>query len=83
MKITLPPFVKPFLWSYDVENLDEKDKKRVITNVLNLGTKEATDWLLAEFDREEINEAIKNPYRGEWDKKSLNFWSLIFDVRPN
>jgi hypothetical protein len=83
MKIVLPSFVKPYLWSYDLENLDDKeDKKRIITNVLNLGTKEATDWVINKFGREEIENTIENPLRGEWDKKSLNFWSLIFNVQP-
>jgi len=40
----IPKFVVPFLWSFDLAKLDlEKDKKRIITNILNLGTKQATD----------------------------------------
>ena len=40
----IPDFVAPFLWSYDIDALDiERDKKRIITNVLNLGTERATD----------------------------------------
>jgi hypothetical protein len=36
---------KPFLWSYDLGQIDlEKDKKRIITNVLNLGTKEVSGY---------------------------------------
>lgn len=37
---------KPFLWSYDISKVDlNKNKERIITNVLNLGTKEATDLI--------------------------------------
>ena len=80
-KILIPDFVRPFLWSYDVSKLDiEKDKKRVITNVLNHGTKEATDWLFSIFSKKDITEVIENPLPGEWNKKSLNFWSFILDV---
>jgi hypothetical protein len=82
MKSTIPQFIEPFLWSYDVSKLDlEKDKKRIITNVLNYGTKEATDWLFSEFDVKDIREAIKHPFSGEWDKKSINFWSLILGIK--
>ena len=81
-KIPIPDFVKPFLWSYDVSKLDiEKDKKRIITNVLNHGTKEATDWLFSIFNINDITEVIENPIPGEWNKKSLNFWSFILGVK--
>ena len=80
---TLPSFVTPFLWSYDVAALDVvKHKKRIITNILNLGTKEATDWLFAEYSLEDIRETILHPLPGEWNMKSLNFWSLVLGVTP-
>ncbi len=74
---------KPFLWSYDLGQIDlEKDKKRIITNVLNLGTKEATDLLFKIYDKAEIKKQVENPLPGEWSEKSLNYWSIIFDIRP-
>ncbi len=83
MKFSIPSFVKPFLWSYDVDVLDkEQDKKRIITNVLNMGTKKATDWLFNTFSTEDMKDSITNPFPGEWNKKSLNFWSIIMDVKP-
>lgn len=79
----IPTFVKPFLWSYDVDKLDlERDKKRIITNVLNFGTTPATRWLFEVYNREAIKEVVIHPLPGEWDKKSLNFWGLVFDVKP-
>jgi hypothetical protein len=76
---TLPDFAKPFLWSYDVAALDlERDKKRIITNVLNWGTKQATDWLRAEYSPEDIREVLVSPLRGEWHEKSYHYWSLIY-----
>ena len=51
----IPKFVQPFLWSYDVDALDiSRDKRRIITNVLNLGTSEATDWLFDTYTNEDI-----------------------------
>jgi len=83
MKFQIPSFVRPFLWSYDIERLDrQEDKKRIITNVLNLGTKRATDWLFEIFQPSELREAIEHPFPGEWNRKSLHFWSMILDVNP-
>lgn len=74
---------KPFLWSYDVPKMDlERDKKRIITNVLNFGTKDATDFLFKTFDKKEIIELVKNPIPGEMSKKSLNYWALVLNVNP-
>lgn len=77
----IPVYVKPFLWSYDVDKLDlKRNKRRIITNVLNLGILKATDWLFDVYDREEIKEIVASPSPGEWSKKSLNFWSIILGV---
>lgn len=74
---------KPFLWSYDIEKIDlERDRDRIITNVLNLGTKEATDLLRQIYGEDEIRQVIQNPKPGEWSNKSLNYWSIIFDLKP-
>ena len=75
---------KPFLWFYDINKIDfERDKKRIITNVLNLGTKEATDLLFEIYSKKDINEVVTSPLPGEWNKKSLNYWRLIFGVNDN
>jgi hypothetical protein len=82
MNKDIPDFIKTFLWSYDISKIDlQKDKKRIITNVLNYGTKEATDWLFSVYSKEDITETIENPFVGEWNKKSLHFWSFIFDIK--
>ena len=84
MEGTIPQSVKAALWSYDSTKLDlNKDKERIITNVLNYGTREAIDWLFATYERDEIREVVANPRPGEWDRKSLNFWCIIFDIDPN
>lgn len=80
----IPSSIYPFLWSYDVDKLDlERDKKRIITNVLNWGTVQATKWLFEIYSREDIKEAITNPLPGEWGKKSLNFWGLVLDTKSS
>lgn len=79
----IPSFVQPFLWSYDVSALDlSRDKKRIITNVLNFGTSEATDWLFDTYTKEDIKNCLIDPLPGQLDNKSINFWSLVLDVKP-
>lgn len=79
----IPDIFRPFLWSYDCDGLDlKKNKKRIILNLLNLGTKEATDLMKKIYSEKEIKEVIKNSSASEWNKKSLNFWGLIFETVP-
>ena len=79
----IPQYIQPFLWSYDTKRMNfKKDKKRIIINVLNLGTKKATDWLFKTYTKQEIKTVFKNSLAGEWNKKSLNFWSFIFNLNP-
>lgn len=79
----IPQFVQPFLWSYDINALDLlRDKRRIITNVLNLGTSQATDWLFEVYTKADIIDCLTHPLPGEWNNKSMTFWSLILDVEP-
>jgi hypothetical protein len=77
----IPQFVAPFLWSYDVSRLDlARDKKRIILNVLNLGTKEATDWLFSVYPKDEIRNVVAESLYGEWNKKSLYYWRFVLGI---
>ena len=79
----IPKFVKPFLWSYDVDALDlSRDKRRIITNVLNFGTSQATKWLFDTYTKKDIKSCLTNPLPGEWNNKSMTFWSLMLGVKP-
>jgi len=48
--------------------------------VLNLGSAKATSWLFKIYSKKDIKKAVADPMVGEWNDKSLNFWSLIFDI---
>ena len=79
----IPQFVQPFLWSYDIDALDiSRNKKRIITNVLNFGTSEATNWLFNTYTKEDIKNCLINPLPGEWNNKSMALWSLVFNIKP-
>lgn len=77
----IPQFVTPFLWSYDISALDlERDKKRIVINVLNFGTKEATDWLFSVYSKDEIRKIVAESLYGEWSKKSLHYWRFVLGI---
>lgn len=77
----IPKYLRPFLWSYDVENLDSRrDKKVIITGILNLGSGRATKWLFREYSRDQIKAVIRGSSKGQWDKKSLNLWKMVFNI---
>lgn len=83
MEQIIPNFIKPYLWSYDISKLDmQTNKRRIITNILNVGSAQATDWLFSVYSKEEIIDVIVKPLSGEWNKRSLHFWSLILGVVP-
>lgn len=81
-KKKLPKRLQSVLWSYDISKIDlRKDKREIITQVLNYGTWEDLKWLYRVYSEKEIKEVVKNPRRGVWFEKVLNFWTLIFNLR--
>jgi hypothetical protein len=75
MNRKVPKQFQRVLWSYDISKMDlEKDKKEIITQVLNYGTWEDLKWLFKFYSEKEIKEVIKNPRRGVWFRKVLNFY---------
>lgn len=57
-------------------------KVPIITNVPNLGAHEALLWLFKAYPRQDIGEVAAHPRPGEWNRKSLNYWSLVFGLEP-
>jgi hypothetical protein len=85
MKAQLPQSVKACLWSYDTDKMnlfDPNDRFVIILSILNYGTDKAVEWLLANSNEEDIKETIRKSYGTEWNKKSLSFWSLIYNTVP-
>jgi hypothetical protein len=78
----VPKFLQSALWSYDVKDLDPKrDRKYIISQILNHGTWEQVKWALKTYSRKEIVDILKNPPRGRWFDDALNFWLTIFKLR--
>ncbi len=82
----LPQAVKVCLWSYDTNKIDFSipgHRYITIMNILNRGTMEAVEWMWQNFSEKEIKEIIKKSSESEWSRKSLSFWSQIYDVLPS
>lgn len=80
----LPVAVKQTLWSYDTDKINvDTDRKLIICQVLNFGTKEASDWVLNYYGKEVVKQVAQTLTFGQWDKKSLNYWSLVLDFDSN
>ena len=80
----LPKFLIPFLPSYDISKMelhDPYDKKLIIEAILNQGTMKEIKWLFKTYTLQEIKNVLRNPSRGCWDARVLNYWTKIFEIK--
>lgn len=81
INLKIPSRMKWLFWSYDIKSLNIKDDKDyIITQVLNYGTWEDLKLLYRLYSEEDIKKIVKNPRRGVWFEKVLDFWTLMFDI---
>jgi len=77
----LPQCIKSVLWSYDTDKIDlNKHRQLIISQVLNFGTKEATDWLFRKYSKKDIVSELVNPRRGVWYPQILNYWQKKLNI---
>jgi len=75
----LPKFLKSYFWDVDFQQLDiKKHRQFILTRILNYGDKKAIEWAKKIFSKNEIKKTILSSR--SLDRKSLNFWSLIFGL---
>lgn len=82
--MALPKFLESFLPSYDISKMDlynPYDKKLIIEAVLNQGTTKEIKWLFKTYSQREIKNVLRNPSRGCWQERALNYWTRVFDVK--
>lgn len=78
----VPKQLQRALWSYNINKMDLiEDKKEIITQVLNYGDWKDLKLLYQLYSEREIKEVVKNPGRGVWFEKVLNFWTKIFNIK--
>lgn len=84
MNTVFPREVESCLWSYDPARLDvARDKEIIIRQVLDAGTKPATDWLRSVYSEAEIGAVIADTPASAWrSRKSLALWSLVYGTFP-
>jgi hypothetical protein len=81
-RMKIPKSLQWIFWSYKIESLDlQRDKDYIIPQVLNYGTEKELKWLFKVYPEKEIKKVIKNPRRGVWFKKVLNFWTKIYNIK--
>lgn len=80
--MALPQFLQPYLASYNLSKMDqERDKRTIITEVLNKGDDQAIEWLGKTYTKQEIKEIVSDPTRGMWLKSTLTYWLKIFGIK--
>jgi len=80
----LPNFLQVYLASYDISKLDPKSPavaREVITQVLNGGSEKAIKWIFDNYTLDQIRECVKNPQRGTWFTRSINYWQTILKIK--
>jgi len=77
----LPKTFQRILWSYDISKMDIiKDKREIITQILNYGAWNDIKLLNKYYSEEDIKEVVLNPRRGVWFEKVLNFWTKVLNI---
>ena len=73
--------LQPIFWYTDNKKLDkQKDKQRIILQVLRYGDKKQTAWLFKNYTKIMIKKVILAYGARELDKKSFNYWCLILKI---
>ncbi|KKU82465.1 MAG: hypothetical protein UY10_C0032G0001 [Microgenomates group bacterium GW2011_GWA2_47_8] len=79
--MSLPLYLQPSLWSYNLSTLDPKKSARtIITQVLNYGDERQLRWLFSVYDAETIREMLLHPSRGVWLREKLRKWLGAFHL---
>lgn len=77
----LDKMFQSILWEFDLSKLN-LDDNIVAERVLSLGDKNVTDFWIKELWKDKAKELfIKN--KKNIDKKSLNYWNIIFYLEEN
>jgi succinate dehydrogenase flavin-adding protein (antitoxin of CptAB toxin-antitoxin module) len=74
--------LQSFFWETDLSKIDiERNKQYIIERILELGDRDAVQWLFSKFSVAEIKTTLHSSRR--ISKKSKNFWLIILEDRPD
>jgi len=75
-------YLRPFFWDSDLSKIKIKENKQyIIERILELGDRDAVQWLFSNFSLDEIKKTVKESKN--ISQKSLNFWSIILEDQPD
>lgn len=77
----LPKFLQTCFPSYKLQSVNPKKNKRlIITEVLNKGDDKALKWLTKKYSHRQIRGVVSKPTRGMWLNSVLKYWVKIFNI---
>lgn len=80
--MALPKFLQPCFPSYNLKSLDKnRDKKLIITEILNFGTEKDLIWLTKNYSKEDLKNVVVKPDKGVWLKDVLLYWQKILNLK--
>ena len=82
--MALSKFLQPCFPSYNVKNLDKnRDRKLIITEILNYGTERDLGWLTKTYSKKDLKQVLSKPEKGVWLKDVLTYWQKILGLKIN
>lgn len=77
-RMTLSPHIRQYFWDIDPENATPgKHTRYYAARILELGDREAVDWLFKLFGKEKIGELLPGLRLSE---RSANYWRIYFNL---
>jgi len=82
-KSKLPEFLRPYLWSVKIEDLDlEKDKIYIIHQILAFGNLKALKWLFETYSLKEIKKIfLSHPLRVYREPTFLFVKEILLEIK--
>ena len=72
--------LQSLFWETDWSRIDlQKNKRYIIERILELGDREAVDWLFSTYSHDEIRQVLKSARN--LSAKSKNYWAIVMDDR--
>jgi len=74
--------LQSFFWETDLSKIDiERNKQYIIERILELGDRDAVQWLFSKFSLDDIKTTLETSRR--ISKKSKNFWLIFLKDQPD
>lgn len=82
MKQEEKKLLRPVFWEIDIDAFDPHEyKKYTIERILQYGLVEHVNWMLKNFNEQDIIEAVKKSRT--IDRKTANYWSIHLGINKD